>query len=162
MFGISSLGWIHTLGSLPAIPAAIFMFTRYGRIVPRSTPGAIYFVSMLIGAATVFLVAHQPISYVVGVLTILFLLAGYGIERVLSSTRIARYIETICLSITAFLLMVPTVSEILRRVPDGHPIVTDLKSPLLLGAQAGLLAILVVGLTAQMIYLIRQNKNAAN
>ncbi|MBW9078493.1 hypothetical protein CFBP5875_13945 [Agrobacterium pusense] len=162
MFGISSLGWIHTLGSLPAIPTAIFMFTRYGRIVPRSTPGAIYFVSMLIGAATVFLVAHQPISYVVGVLTILFLLAGYGIERVLGSTRIARYIETICLSITAFLLMVPTVSEILRRVPDGHPIVTDLKSPLLLGAQAGLLAILVVGLTAQMIYLIRQNKNAAN
>ncbi len=162
MFGISSLGWIHTLGSLPAIPAAIFMFTLYGRIVPRSTPGAIYFVSMLIGAATVFLVAHQPISYVVGVLTILFLLAGYGIERVLGSTRIARYIETICLSITAFLLMVPTVSEILRRVPDGHPIVTDLKSPLLLGAQAGLLAILVVGLTAQMIYLIRQNKNAAN
>ncbi|QKJ92301.1 hypothetical protein [Agrobacterium pusense] len=162
MFGISSLGWIHTLGSLPAIPAAIFMFTRYGRIVPRSTPGAIYFVSMLIGAATVFLVAHQPISYVVGVLTILFLLAGYGIERVLGSTRIARYIETICLSITAFLLMVPTVSEILRRVPDGHPIVTDLKSPLLLGAQAGLLAILVAGLTAQMIYLIRQNKNAAN
>lgn len=162
MFGISSLGWIHTLGSLPAIPTAIFMFTRYGRIVPRSTPGAIYFVSMLIGAATVFLVAHQPISYVVGVLTILFLLAGYGIERVLGSTRIARYIETICLSITAFLLMVPTVSEILRRVPDGHPIVTDLKSTLLLGAQAGLLAILVVGLTAQMIYLIRQNKNAAN
>ncbi|MCJ2874153.1 UNVERIFIED_ORG: hypothetical protein QE446_004028 [Rhizobium sp. SORGH_AS260] len=162
MFGISSLGWIHTLGSLPAIPAAIFMFTRYGRIVPRSTPGAIYFVSMLIGAATVFLVAHQLISYVVGVLTILFLLAGYGIERVLGSTRIARYIETICLSITAFLLMVPTVSEILRRVPDGHPIVTDLKSPLLLGTQAGLLAILVVGLTAQMIYLIRQNKNAAN
>lgn len=162
MFCISSLGWIHTLGSLPAIPAAIFMFTRYGRIVPRSTPGAIYFVSMLIGAATVFLVAHQPISYVVGVLTILFLLAGYGIERVLGSTRIARYIETICLSITAFMLMVPTVSEILRRVPDGHPIVTDLKSPLLLGAQAGLLAILVVGLTAQMIYLIRQNKNAAN
>lgn len=162
MFGISSLGWIHTLGSLPAIPAAIFMFTRYGRIVPRSTPGPIYFVSTLIGAATVFLVAHQPISYVVGVLTILFLLAGYGIERVLGSTRIARYIETICLSITAFLLMVPTVSEILRRVPDGHPIVTDLKSPLLLGAQAGLLAILVVGLTAQMIYLIRQNKNAAN
>ena len=162
MFGISSLGWIHTLGSLPAIPAAIFMFTRYGRIVPRSTPGAIYFVSMLIGAATVFLVAHQPISYVVGVLTILFLLAGYGIERVLGSTRTARYIETICLSITAFLLMVPTVSEILRRVPDGHPIVTDLKSPLLLGAQAGLLAILVVGLTAHMIYLIRQNKNAAN
>jgi hypothetical protein len=137
------------------------MFARYGRIVPRSAPGTLYLVSMLIGAATVFLVAHQPISYGVGVLTILFLLAGYGIERVLGSTRLARYIETICLSITAFLLMVPTASEILRRVPDGHPLVTDLKSPLLLGVQAGLLAILVVGLAAQMIYLSRQKRIAA-
>lgn len=162
MFGISPLGWIHTLGSLPAIPVAFYMFARHGRIVPRSTPGAVYFVSMLIGAATVFLVAHQPVSYVIGAVTILVLLAGYGIERILRSTRTARYIETICLSLSAFLLMVPTVSEILRRVPDGHPLVTDLKSPLLLGAQGGLLAILVVGLTAQIIYLARQGKTAAN
>src|SRR5436190_23605289 len=44
MFGISPLGWVHTLGSLPAVPVAIYMFARYGRIVPRSTAGAIYFV----------------------------------------------------------------------------------------------------------------------
>ena len=162
MFGISPLGWIHTLASLPAIPVAFYMFARHGRIVPRSTPGAIYFVCMLIGAATVVLVAHQPISFGIGAVTIVLLLAGYGIERILGSARIARYIETVCLSLTAFLLMVPTVSEILRRVPDGHPLVTDLKSPLLLGAQAGLLAILVVGLTAQIIYLARQRKTAEN
>lgn len=162
MFGISPLGWIHTLGSLPAIPVAFYMFARHGRIVPRSTPGAIYFVSMLIGAATVFLVAHQPVSYVIGAVTIVVLLAGYGIERTLGSTRLARYIETICLSLSAFLLMVPTVSETLRRVPDGHPLVTDLKSPLLLGAQGALLALLVVGVTAQIIYLARQRRTAAN
>ena len=162
MFGISPLGWIHTLGSLPAIPVALYMFTRHGRIVSRSVLGAVYFVSMLIGAATVFLVAHQPVSYGIGAVTILLLLAGYGIERILGSARPARYIETICLSLSAFLLMVPTVSETLRRVPDGHPLVTDLKSPLLLGAQGGLLAILVVGLTAQIIYLIKQGKTATN
>jgi hypothetical protein len=162
MFGISPLGWIHTLGSLPAIPVALYMFACHGRIVPRSTPGAIYLVCMLIGTATVFLVAHQPVSYGIGVVTIVFLLAGYGVESILGSTRIARYIETICLSLTAFLLMVPTVSETLRRVPNGHPLVTDLKSPLLLGAQGALLAILVVGLTAQIIYLARQGKTAAN
>lgn len=162
MFGISPLGWIHTLGSLPAIPVALYMFARHGRIVPRSTPGAVYFVSMLIGAATVFLVAHQPVSYVIGAVTIVVLLAGYGIERTLGSTRLARYIETICLSLSAFLLMVPTVSETLRRVPDGHPLVTDLKSPLLLGAQGALLALLVVGVTAQIIYLARQRRTAAN
>lgn len=160
MFGISPLGWIHTLGSLPAIPVALYMFIRYGRIVPRSAPGAVYFVSMLIGAATVFLVAHQPVSDGIGALTILLLLAGYAVERVLGRSRAARYIETICLSLTAFLLMLPTVTEILRRVPDGHPFVTDLNAPLLRGAQAGLLVILVLGLTAQIIGLVRQGRTA--
>ena len=151
MFGISPLGWVHTLGSLPAIPVALYMFARHGRIVP-----------MLVGAATAFLVAHQPISYVIGGLTLLFLLAGYGIERIVGPTRLARYVETICLSVSAFLLMLPTITEVLRRVPDGHPFVTDLKSPLLLGAQGGLLVILVFGLAAQIIHLARQGRTTVN
>jgi hypothetical protein len=161
MFGISTIGWVHTLGSLPAIPVAAYMFARYGRILPRSTPGTVYFISMLIGASTAFLVTHQPASYVVGVATILLLLIGYSVDRFPGLGRATRYVETICLSLTAFLLMVPTVTEILRRVPDGHPVVTDLNSPLLLGSQASLLVILVVGLTAQIIYLRRQGRAAA-
>ncbi|MGO4335753.1 hypothetical protein AB4037_12645 [Labrys sp. KB_33_2] len=161
MFGISPIGWVHTLGSLPAIPLALYMFVRYGRIVPRSTAGIVYFVSMLIGAATAFLVAHQPVSYIIGATTIILLVAGYGIGRLQWLGRAGRLIETVCLSLTVFLLMVPTVTETLRRVPDGHPFVTDLKSPLLLGAQASLLVILVIGLTAQIIYLSRQGKIAA-
>jgi hypothetical protein len=159
MFGISPLGWVHTLGSLPAIPAAVYMLARHGRIVPRSGAGAVYFVSMLIGAATVFLVAHQPISYGIGVATLLLLLVGYGIGR-LGMGRASTYIETICLSLTAFLLMLPTVTETLRRVPDGHPLVTALNAPLLLGAQASLLLILIVGLTAQIIWLRKEDKAA--
>jgi hypothetical protein len=161
MFGISSLGWVHTLGSLPAIPAAAYMFALHGRIVPRSPAGIVYFVSMLIGAVTVFLVAHQPVSNVIGALTLLLLVAGYAVDRLLIPGRLARYVETIALSLTAFLLMLPTVTEILRRVPDGHPLVTDLKSPLLLGAQGSILAALVIGLTAQLIFLRRQGRTAA-
>lgn len=158
MFGISPIGWVHTLGSLPAIPVAAYMFARHGRIVPRSVPGAVYFASMLIGASTVFLVAHQPVSVGIGAVTILLLLAGYGIGWAPAAGRTARYVETVCLSVSAFLLMVPTVSEILRRVPDGHPLVTDLKSPLLLGAQGALAVILVVGLTAQIVHLARRRQ----
>lgn len=161
MFGISSLGWVHTLGSLPAIPAAAYMFAVHGRIVPRSKAGIVYFVSMLIGAATVFLVAHQPVSNAVGALTLLLLAIGYGVGRLPVPPRAATYVETIALSVTAFLLMLPTASEILRRVPDGHPFVTDLKSPLLLGVQGSILAALVIGLTAQVIFLRRQDKTAA-
>ena len=162
MSGISPLGWVHTLGSLPAIPLAIYMFARHGRIVPRSVPGALYFVSMLIGATTVFLVAREPISYGIGAATILLLLAGYGIGRIPQFGRGGTYFETIFLTLTTFLLMVPSVSETLRRVPDGHPLVTDPKSPLLLGALTGLFVMLVVGLAAQIIHLRRHGWRMAD
>jgi len=155
MFGISPLGWVHTLGSLPAIPAMLYMFARYGRIVPRSTAGTIYLVAMLVGAGTVFLVTHQPAGYVIGTVTLLLLAVGYTAGRVGALGRAARYVETVCLSLTAFLLMLPTVTEVLRRVPDGHPFVTELNAPLLLGAQASLLVLLVIGLTAQILVLRR-------
>lgn len=161
MFGISPIGWVHTLGSLPAIPLAFYMFARHGRIVPRSMPGVAYLVFMLIGATTAFLVAHQPASYGIGAATIVLLFAGYGIGRIARLGPLRMYLETIFLSLTAFLLMLPTVTEVLRRVPDGHPLVTDLTSPLLLGSQAGLLGLLIVGVSAQMIHLRKQDRLAA-
>jgi hypothetical protein len=134
------------------------MFARYGRIVPRSTAGAIYFVSMLIGAVTVVLVAHQPVSYGIAGITLLLLLVGYGTARLPGQGRAKTYVETISLTLTAFLLMLPTITETLRRVPDGHPLVTDLKSPILLGAQGTLFILLLVGLAAQIIHLRRQGR----
>ncbi|RJX37479.1 hypothetical protein D3P09_21065 [Paenibacillus pinisoli] len=160
MFGISTLGWVHTFSSLPAIPLAIYMFARHGRIVPRSKPGVVYFISMLIGAVTVFPIAKQSVSYVIGAATLLFLLAGYGMRRISSIGGAGKYLETIFLSLTAFLLFVPTVTETLTRVPNGNPIVTDLNSPILLAAQAGLLVILIIGLSAQIIHLRRQDRLA--
>lgn len=156
MFGISTLGWVHTLGSLPAIPLAAYMFARHGRIVPRSKPGLAYLVFMLMGAGSVFLIAKQPVSNAIAELTLVLLLAGYGMGRIRSLGRAGVYVETILLSVTAFFLMLPTVSEVLRRVPDGHPIVTDLHSPLLIGVQVSLLLALLVGVTAQVLYLHRQ------
>lgn len=161
MFGISALGWVHTLGSLPAIPLAAYMFIKHGRIVPRSRAGLAYFVSMLIGGLTVFLVAHQPISPVIGALTIVLLLAGYGVGFVAWLGRAGVYLETILLSLTAFLLMVPTVSETLRRVPDGHPIVTDPNSPLLKGALGFIALALILGVAAQVFALRKDGARLA-
>jgi hypothetical protein len=160
MFGISPLGWVHTLGSLPAIPAAVYMFARHGRIVPRSRAGAVYLVSMLIGGVTVFLVAKESVGDIIGVATLLLLLVGYGVGRVPTLGRVGRYVETISLTLTTFLLAVPTVTETLRRVPDGHPLVTDLKSPLLLGAQGALVIALVIGVAAQLFHLRRRRQIA--
>lgn len=160
MFGISPLGWVHTLGSLPAIPLAIWMLARHGRIVPRSTAGAAYFISMLIGGLTVFLVAKQPASNVAAAVTLVLLVAGFTVGRLSGLGRAARYLETILLTVTVFLLLVPSVSETLRRVPEGNPIAAAPGSPILLGALGTLFAMLIVALVAQVIYLRRTDRRA--
>jgi len=157
MFGISSLGWVHTLGSLPAIPAAAYMFVRHGRIFPRSPAGIFYFCTMMIGILTIPLIAHKPESYVIAAATLSFLLVGYCVGLLPGFTRSKTYIETIALSVTVFLLMVPATTETLRRVPNGHPFVSDLKSPILLGAQGALFVALLMGLTFQLIQLSRKS-----
>ena len=148
--GISPLGWLHTLGSLPAIPLAAYMLLRHGRIVPETKAGRAYFWFMLLGVLTVYPIAHQPVSSIVATVTLVVLLLGYGISRWPRAKRFGKYVETVSLSISVFLLMVPTVSESLRRLPVGDPLVTDLKDPLLLGAQGALFLALIVGIPFQL------------
>lgn len=163
MFGISPLGWLHTLGSLPAIPMAIYMLARFGRIVPRSTAGAVYLVSMLIGTLSLFLFAKEPVSYGIAIATLLLLAVGYSVGRVPVLGRIGVYLETISLTLSVFLLFVPSAVETLTRIPDGHPIVADRSnSPLLSGVLASLLVLLVIGLVAQVIWLRRKGRNVAH
>jgi hypothetical protein len=147
---ISPLGWLHTLGSLPAIPLAAYMLVKRGRIAPETRAGRAYFWFMLLGVLTVYPIAHQPISSIVATVTLAVLLLGYGIARWRTAPRVWKYIETVSLSLSVFLLMIPTVSETLRRLPVGKPLVTDLKDPLLLGTQGALFLALTVGTALQM------------
>ncbi len=160
MFGISPLGWLHTLGSLPAIPAAAYMIFRFGRIKPDSLPGYIYFVCMLVGSLTIFLVAKAPVSPAIALVTLLCLFGGYAIHRLAFLGRSRKYIETFLLSLTVFFLMVPSVSETLRRVPDGHPFVTNPNSPVLKGALGLIAAIFILGVAAQLYHLARHGDRA--
>ena len=157
---ISPLGWLHTVGSLPAIPLAAYMLVKSGRIVPESRAGHAYFWFMLLGVLTVYPIAHQSISTVIATVTLVLLLLGYGIALQGPARGWWKYVQTISLSISVFLLMVPTVSETLRRLPVGQPLVTDMKDPLLLGAQGALLLALIVGIPLQLRVLGRQRAHA--
>ncbi|KAF1706000.1 hypothetical protein [Pseudoxanthomonas sacheonensis] len=154
--GISPIGWLHTLGSLPAIPLAAYMLVKHGRIVPETGAGRAYLWFMLLGVLTVYPIAHQPVSVVVATVTLAMLLVGYGIARWRTARNFWKYVQTISLSISVFLLMIPTVSESLRRLPVGNPLVTDLKDPLLLGVQGALFLALIVGIPLQILALRKQ------
>ncbi|RYE52682.1 MAG: hypothetical protein EOP20_14585 [Hyphomicrobiales bacterium] len=158
MFGISPIGWVHTLGSFPALAMAAYMLVRHGRIVPRSLPGAIYLASMVLGAVTVFLVAKQPVSYAIGGLTLIVLAIGFGVNWLPLLGRARRYVETLSLTFSVLLLMVPTVTETLTRVPDGAPFATSVSSPLVLGAHGALVLVFVMGVIAQIVTLRRESR----
>lgn len=150
MFGISPIGWIHTLGSLPALPLALAMLWRHGRIDPRSTAGKAYFGFMLVGALTVFPIAHSSVSTGIAAMTLLLLFLGFGVRLRTTASRVALYVETIVLSLTVFLLLSPTVSETLRRLPPRSPIASSLDSPVLKLANLALLSGLIIGLIVQV------------
>ena len=76
MFGISPLGWLHTLGSLPALPLALVMLYRHGRIDPRSALGKAYGGFMVLGAVTVY-----PIAVFVNVVVVLCAATSQGFRR---------------------------------------------------------------------------------
>lgn len=160
MFGISPLGWVHALGSLPALPLALTLLFRHGRIDPRSGLGKAYGGFMVLGAATVFPLAHSSTSVGLATATLVLLALGFSVGRIAALGRAAAYIETIALSLTVFLLLVPTVTEVLRRVPEGHPIAPDLGSPILKSAHLALVVGLVIGLIAQLRALKRQRTAA--
>lgn len=161
MFGISPLGWVHTLGSLPAIPAAIYMFARYGRIEPRTAAGRLYLVSMLIGSLSAFAVVKTGIGVGIAVVALISILVGYGVSRLGLPARLTRLIETVSLSFSALVLMVPTVTETLTRVPDGRPFADSVDSPLVKGAQGVLLLLFLIGVALQMIAMRRETTRAA-
>ncbi len=162
--GISSLGWLHTLGSLPAIPLAIVMLFRHGRIVPTTRAGLAYFGFMLLGVLTVFPIAHQAVSTVIAAVTLVALLVGFGVSRWASATRWGPYVETVALSLSVFLLFLPAVSETLRRLPAGDPIAKSMTDPLLVGVQGALLLALVIGVPLQLraVYLRRRAPGRMN
>ncbi|CDG51258.1 MULTISPECIES: hypothetical protein [Halomonadaceae] len=153
---ISPLGWLHTMGSLPAIPLAIYMLVKHGRVAPNTKAGRAYFWFMLLGALTVYPIAHQSISAIVATITLGVVLLGYGIAKWSKTKRFGKYVETVLLSISIFMLIVPTVSESLRRLPVGDPIVTNLDDPLLLGVQSVLLIALILGIPLQLRALYKQ------
>lgn len=155
MFGITPLGWVHTLGSLPAIPLAAFMLVKFGRIEPRSSAGRLYLVFMLIGALSAFAVAKTMAGLGIATLTPIALAVGYGVSQIRTPGRAGQYIETIALSASVLLLMVPTVTETLTRVPDGNPWAKSIESPLVLGAQGALLVLFLIGVTLQLLKLRR-------
>jgi hypothetical protein len=150
---LTAIGWFHTLGSLPAVPIALYLLIRHGRILPGTAMGKAYLVFMFIGAISGVIVIKDPPGVLISILSLGSLTVGSTIGRIMALARHRWWIETAALSTSVFTLFLPSLTETLTRLPAGNPIADSPQAPLVVAVQLSLLLILIVGLTLQLRFL---------
>ena len=131
---LSLLGIFHTLVGVLAVIVALVGFFREGKINPGSMTGRLYIGLTLIACLTTFglmRTGHFSVGHILS--TLILVLLGVGVFT-------SRYIQTVALSLTVLLSMIPTTVETLTRLPLDQPIAQGPDSP---AVQMGILTCVV-------------------
>ena len=155
MFGLTSLGVVHTAISLVAVAAGLIALVRAWRIVPATTLGRVYFWTTVITCITGFgIFQHGGFGkpHVLGIVTLLVLgvavLAGRGLFG-----RASLAVETVSYSATFFFHMIPGVTETTTRLPPGAPLLPNADAPELKVVSGVLFVLFVIGAALQVMRL---------
>ena len=153
VFALTPLGLFHTLVSLVCVVAAFVALFREGEVSPRRPWGRIYLVTLLITTLTgfpIFRNGQVGPPHILGVVTlvVLALAALAGRTRVFGRASLA--VETVSYSFTVFLLMIPTVTETLTRVPPSAPWVASPEAAVFPPLYLALLVVFVAGAVWQV------------
>lgn len=152
MFGLTSLGVVHTLLSLVALGAGLIALVRDREIMPRSTLGRVYLWTTIAVCLTGFpIVQHGGFGkpHALGVLTLIV----FGVAALAGRSKFgpaSRYVEMVCYSATFFFHWIPTVVETTTRLPLGAPLIKDRDGPELQTATGVLFLLFLVGATLQI------------
>lgn len=155
---ISAVGAIHTLLSLIPVGAGLAALLKHGRIDPYTSAGKLYWAGMVLSVVTAFGLSStgglNP-GHVLGLLTLVVMVAATLAPRIVLLGRTARYIQVVLMSFSFLLLMVPGTNETLSRLPVGHPIGNGPESAPVQLALGGMLVLFLLGTGYQLIQLRR-------
>lgn len=152
-FELTPLGLFHTLVSIVAVIAAFVALARDHGISPQTPHGRFYLASLLLTTLTGFPIFRSGVvmpPHILGVMTLVVLGIAAAAGRTRSFGRASSYVETVSYSFTVFLLMIPTVTETLTRVPPGNPLVASPESPVFPPLYTALLIAFLAGATLQI------------
>jgi uncharacterized membrane protein len=159
---LSILGIIHTAISVLAIIFAVIALLRDGKIVPKNTMGKLYIyftVAACLTSLPIMKTGHFTPAHSLAILILVLIPIGLYAKSIKFLGKSADYVQTIALSTTIFLSMVPTTVESLTRLPISHPIADGPNAPVI---QMGLLiffVLYVIGVIYQIIK-IRSSKKS--
>ena len=149
---LSTLGIVHTVISLVPLVAGLWAFYRAGRIDPRSTAGRCYVYGMVLGVLTAFGLSSTGgfnAGHAIGILCLLAIVAGCYAQRISALGNLREYLETMAMSFSFFLMMIPTLNESLSRLPPSNPVGHGPDSPPVQTAVLIALLLFVVGVLYQ-------------
>jgi hypothetical protein len=156
MFGLTSLGVVHTAISLVAVIAGLIALLRDGRIAPRSPLGRLYLWTTVLTCLTAFgIFQHggfgKPHALAVITLVVLAIATIAGRTSVFGAA--SRHVETVSYSATFLFHLIPAITETSTRLPLGAPLLPNADAPQLAAATAGLVVLFLIGATWQVLKL---------
>lgn len=153
MFGLTTLGVIHTAISLVAVAAGAVALFRDGAIAPRNALGMLYVIATVLTCLTGFgIFQHGGFGkpHALGIITLVVIavaaIAGY--TRLFG--RASKYVATVGYSLTFLFHMIPGITETSTRLPLGRPLLPNAEAPELQVASGILFVLFLIGAALQV------------
>ena len=155
------LGWFHTILGIGAVVSGFYTLIKYRAVSLTHRSGKLYVFLTLIVAGTALGIYNQGgfgIAHNLAVLTLVALAGGVVMEKTRLFGSFSKYCQALGYSSTLLFHMLPAITDFLRRLPVGDPFIDTLEDPLLRQFHLAFLAIFVVGVIAQMLWLRKSSQ----
>ena len=155
------LGWFHTILGIGALVSGFYTLIKYRVVTLAHRSGKLYALLTLIVAGTALGIYNQGgfgIAHNLAVLTLVALAGGVVMEKTRLFGSFSKYCQALGYSSTLLFHMIPAITDFLRRLPVGDPFIDTLEDPLLRQFHLAFLAIFVVGVIAQMLWLRKSSQ----
>jgi hypothetical protein len=152
MFGLTSLGIVHTLISLVAVATGLYSLVVDHEISPRTRVGKTYIWTTVLTCLTGFgIFQHGGFNkaHVLGIITLVVLVIAWIAGRH-AFGRASRYIAVVAYSMTYFFHAVPGLTETTTRLPLGSPIFASPDDPTLQKLITGAFVLFLIGAFLQV------------
>lgn len=159
MFGLTTLGAVHTAISLIALWAGYYSLLRDGAINPKRRLGQIYLWTTVLTCLTGFgIFQHGGFNeaHVLGIVTLVIL----GLALLPLRGRLWPYAQMVLWTMTLFLHMIPGLNETFTRLPLGAPLFAGPDDPKL-KASVGVIFLIFVGVMLAQVLRMRKRGRAA-
>ena len=159
---IIPLGWFHTILGIGALVSGFYTLIKYRVVTLAHRSGKLYALLTLIVAGTALGIYNQGgfgIAHNLAVLTLVALAGGVMMEKTRLFGSFSKYCQALGYSSTLLFHMIPAITDFLRRLPVGDPFIDTLQDPLLRQFHLAFLAIFVVGVIAQVLWLRKPSQS---